>query len=877
MATLTSKLVVELLDRVTGPSRAVTAALGRLTAAQERNNARLNAVRGRMLEAGAVAYGLARAVAAPVRAATEFETKLEDIGQKINAPVSELPKLGAELRAVARETTQTAAAISEGMDVLAGMGASREDALGLLNPIGRAATAYNAEIADLSQAGYAALDNLKVPALEFSRALDAMAQAGKAGAFELKDMAKYFPQLGAGYQALGQKGVPAVADLSAALQIVRKGTGDSASAATNLSNILQKVNAPLTRKNFEKMGVDLEQEMAKAAKKGMSPIEAIAEITNRTLKGNLGRLGDLFNDAQVQQGLRPLIQNLDEYRRIRAEAMAAQGVVEEDYQRRLQTGALATQRWKIAMEGLNLSIGNALLPALTSLANDLIPIVNKMAEWTEAHPALTRAIVATTAGLVGLRVAAIAAQFFFLWMKGGVITAAVGGLRGIQAAALASSLAFLPLGRAMGMVAPSARTAARATAAQAAATLSQRQAAFQSALALQALASKGQVVGVSMAQATKGVREAGAAVVAAQSQMQVANAGLTATGASVGIVTRAFRVLKIAVIGTGIGAILVGIAAAGTWIYNNWTGISTAFEAFKGAFSRAIEPVMPAIQPVIDIFSGLWDRVSSLLGPIDELGGGWTRAGLAAGKFVGDVVVALVELPGKVAEYISQMIARLTAFAAEMIAAGKALMSALLEGIKAGGKAVIDYAANIGSRLKNAITSAAANAWSGAKNMVGLGSGESPAVAGARAAGGPVRAGLPYLVGERGPELVTFPQAGFVHDALKTARMMRNAALASAVALPAAAAPTMPNLPAPPSISMPDWPDLPKLADVGLPATSPTEQARHAPSISVASGAFPITIHAAPGQSPQEIAAAVERALSAKLNALSRGSFSDGA
>src|SRR5690606_35785360 len=299
-------------------------------AAQERNNARLNAVRGRMVEAGAVAYALARAVSAPVRAATEFETKLEDIGQKINAPVSELPKLGAELRAVARETTQTAAAISEGADVLAGMGASREDALGLLNPIGKAATAYNAEIADLSQAGYAALDNLKVPANQFGSALDAMAQAGKAGAFELKDMAKYFPQLGAGYQALGQKGVPAVADLSAALQIVRKGTGDSASAATNLSNILQKVNAPLTRKNFAKMGVNLEKEMAKAAKKGMTPIEAIAEITNRTLKGNLGRLGDLFSDAQVQQGLRPLIQNLDEYRRIRAEALAAQGTVEED-------------------------------------------------------------------------------------------------------------------------------------------------------------------------------------------------------------------------------------------------------------------------------------------------------------------------------------------------------------------------------------------------------------------------------------------------------------------------------------------------------------------------------------------------------------------
>ena len=346
MAVLTSKLIVELVDRLTGPVRGVNAALNKLKAAQDRNNARLDALRGRMVEAGAVAYGLARAVAAPVNAATAFETKLEDIGQKIDEPVEKLPELGRAIRAVAKDTSQSASAIAEGMDVLAGMGARRDDALGLLKPIGRAATAYNAQIADLSQAGFAALDNLKVPAEQFGAALDAMAQAGKAGAFELKDMAQYFPELGAGYQALGQTGVPAVADLAAALQIVRKGTGDSASAATNLSNILQKAYAPKTIRAFKAMGIDLRKSMDLAQGKGMSPIEAITEITNEALGGDLSRLGDLFADAQVQQGLRPLIQNLELSRQIRAEAMDAQGVVEDDYLRRLETGAAATARWK---------------------------------------------------------------------------------------------------------------------------------------------------------------------------------------------------------------------------------------------------------------------------------------------------------------------------------------------------------------------------------------------------------------------------------------------------------------------------------------------------------------------------------------------------
>ena len=42
-----------------------------------------------------------------------------------------------------------------------------------------------------------------------------------------------------------------------------------------------------------------------------------------------------------------------------------------------------------------------------------------------------------------------------------------------------------------------------------------------------------------------------------------------------------------------------------------------------------------------------------------------------------------------------------------------------------------------------------------------------------RARGGPVSQGQPYLVGEEGPELVTFGHSGFVHDAQTTAQMMQ--------------------------------------------------------------------------------------------------------
>src|SRR5690606_4963234 len=146
----------------------------------------------------------------------------------------------------------------------------------------------------------------------------------------------------------------------------------------------------------------------------------------------------------------------------------------------------------------------------------------------------------TTAALVALRVAAIAAQFAFLWMKGGVLMAAIAGMKGLGGAVKVAALAFTPFGAA----ARSARAA---------------MVGFTSAASIAGTGSALKIMGTSLLGLLNPLR----------------------------LVTAALRVLKVAVIGTGIGAVLVGIAMAGAWIYNNWSGISTMFEAFKGAFARA--------------------------------------------------------------------------------------------------------------------------------------------------------------------------------------------------------------------------------------------------------------------------------------------------
>jgi len=399
---------------------------------------------------GAAAIGTGVAMAAPligsIKAAQDYQSVMTDIGQKADLSRAASEQLGRNLLVSARAANQMPTDLQAGVDALAGLGAKVPDAVAMMKPIGRAATAYKAEIADLSAAAFAATDNLKVPVAQTGKIIDVMASAGKAGAFEIKDMAQYFPALTAAYQGLGQTGVGAVADLAAGLQIARKGAGDAASAGSNLANILQKIASPATNKAFEKMGVDLPAALKKAYAEGKTPLEAIAELTNKTLKGDLSKLGYLFEDAQVQQGLRPLIQNMEEFRKIRAEAGKAGGTTDSDFADRMKDSAEQSKQLKVNATTLAITLGAQLLPTI----NAIVTRANAFATWIGAvanrYPNATKAVAIGAAAFAGL--------FFVLGGGAIVIAGLVAPFSALAFAAGALGIGMLPvIGIALAVVA----------------------------------------------------------------------------------------------------------------------------------------------------------------------------------------------------------------------------------------------------------------------------------------------------------------------------------------------------------------------------------------------------------------------------------------
>lgn len=917
MAVLTSKLIIELLDRATGPARAVAAAVNRLSAMQTRNAAALAATQAQMFGAVAAAYGLKHALAAPVTAASEFETTMLDIGQKADLSDEAIAALGKRIRDLAPIVNKSSGEVAKGVDALIGFGLDPDRAMALIEPIGKAATAYRAEVEDLAKAGYSALDNLKLPADQFGKALDAMAVAGKEGAFELKDMAREFPSLTAGAQALGMTGVTAVARLAAVLEIARKGAASGSEAATNTANLMQKIIAPDAVTKFKKVGIDIRAELKKTQKAGGDVFEMVDRLLKKATKGDQAKIVDFFADKQVLEFLRPLWQNIDEYKRIRDQALKATGVVEMDYKRRMMTNAAVTEAFQIRLRELGITIGNTLLPGLNRVMDALRPMLQGFERFAAANPRLVSGAIGLASALIGLRIAGIAAKYALLWLWGGALAAGVAGMKGLAAATVVAKLALLPF----------------------AATLR---------------AARSAMIGFAAASAIVGTGGA----------LKIAGLALLGLLNPLRLVTAALVALRFAVIGTGIGAVLLGIAAAGTYIYKNWSNVKQLFSGFGEGFMAEIAAIKPMLQPVIDWIGKAKDKISELLTPAAGSGKAWRAAGSGIGRSLGGIVSSvtkslssignwgqlgdtigsaisravvggvsgaigaiksidwsglgasigaaiagidwgsvamtvlralgaalqasgellfgvirglikgafnfdLVEDGGRIVEQLAagvrSRIAEMSSVASEigaaistnagaLFSAGAALIQQLWEGMKSKVKALLGWIAGIGGQIRSAIGGASA-----AASAAG-GGGGGGGVAGARAAGGPVQRGRTYLVGERGTELFTPDASGTILSAAATAR-----ALAAAVRQP-------------PALPRPTLPEVPQFRDVAaLQGRKAGGDGGGREQSVVNHNSFNVSVQAAPGQSTESIAEEVLRKLSDRVNALSRGSYSDGA
>lgn len=348
-----------------------------------------------------------------IKAAGDFSSGMVDIQQKAELSDRATDQLANKILLLSAAAKQMPEDMRAGLDVLLGKGMNLDAATAAIGPAGRLSTAYKVELTDAADAAYASISNLKVASGQTAQIFDAMAAAGNAGGFEVKDMARHFPSLTAQMQALGEKGIPAVADLSAALQVAMNTAGGADEAGNNIMNLLGKINSPGTIAAFKKnFGVDLPAAMKKLTDEGHSSLEAIAMLTNKATGGDTKKLGFAFEDQQARMGVLALIQNMGTYRDIRKQAMQSGGTVDKAFSQRVARDA--TVQWRTFLgtaSRLAIVLGTTLLPVATNVFGIVSQMVGRVDAWSQANPELAATLMQGAAALVALRIGLGVAQF----------------------------------------------------------------------------------------------------------------------------------------------------------------------------------------------------------------------------------------------------------------------------------------------------------------------------------------------------------------------------------------------------------------------------------------------------------------------------------
>ncbi|MCV9878851.1 phage tail tape measure protein [Brenneria izbisi] len=410
----------------------------RLSAAAHVSDA-LQTRRSALIDQKEQTYASAQTVAAPVIGAVvkyaSYEAGLRDIATMGNLDSAQEQKIGALIRQTALKVNQTQEALLGGVGLLINEGIKPEKALQLTGLLGKTATATQTDMIDLSKMAAVFSETLQITGTkELEQAFNVAASGAKLGSFKLKDMSQALPGLAEAFAAQGITGQEAVTQIVASLSVAKKSGGSADSAVNNMTHWLSVMNSSEISQKYENAGVDYETSMQKYTAGGFSKYEASLMIADRLIKDkgeaflkpfeaagaqgdtatqrklmNSFGLSEVFTDTQSVDHLLSMRQDWGKYQSNK-QAMnspAAQNTLDTDFASQNDTLAARWRRTQIALNDVSIGIGQSQRPALISLSDAIIPIIDQAGRWIADNQEIVSGIVLTVAGFKAFSVVAV--------------------------------------------------------------------------------------------------------------------------------------------------------------------------------------------------------------------------------------------------------------------------------------------------------------------------------------------------------------------------------------------------------------------------------------------------------------------------------------
>lgn len=687
MSTLTSQLVIELLDRVTTPARRAANALAgisntvretngqpitfgdRLNAAITRNNRALADARGGLVDAVASFYALRGAIGAPIEAASAFESAMADVAKVVDfpSPVA-FAQFQQDLFTLSRDIPIAVTGLADIAAAAGQAGIAGQDLVRFTDAAARIGVAFDisAEQAGGSMANLMTALGLTID--ETVSLADAMNHLSNSQASSAADILDVVQRVGAQATMFGFTAEETSAFASAMLAA----GAQSEVAATSFRNM----GAALTRGSaatrgqreaLRELGLDAEDTARSMQENAVeTTIDVLRRIGQLPAEQRAAISSQLFgNEARA---LGPLLTNLglvEETLGMVGDRATYAGSAFAEFEARNNTFQANMQRFQNVLTELQINIGNALMPAITQLAEAITPLIIRLADLAGAYPEVTLSVVGATAAVIAFKGAMAALRFAGLLGRGGVLALIAAGYNSIGRAAIG------------------ARAAARSMIG------------LQTALA----AMSGQPLG------TLGRLRAGLTGIAlAVPGVGALSSGIAAIGAAVATIS--------APVWGAFAVAAAAVAAAGLAIWRYWDRISAIFAGVGQAIGEALQPgldwvgeKLSFLTPLVDGFGAAWDWVREKLSGLGELLSGlFTRETLSE-EDIARITERAREVTENIIGWFAALPERLGEASSDLVAAGRALIQSIWDGAVERFGAFIDWVAGIPGRIVDAIGS----------------------------------------------------------------------------------------------------------------------------------------------------------------------------
>lgn len=558
--------------------RTATERLKRVEDARQRNLDKREEYKSGIM--GTVALGAT--IAAPVKAAIDFESTMADVKKVVDFDTPDgFKKMGQDIINMSKVLPMTANDIGKIVAAGGQSGIAAKELMTFAESAIKMGVAFDITADQAGQAMAEMRSAFKMNQQQVVVLADKINYLGNNTAASAKDIMEIVQRIG----PLGEVAGTASGEI-AALGATLRGMGvQNEIAATGIKNLMLSLTAGKAatksqREAFARLGYSstaVAKSMQLDSKKTMLVI--LKQVAKLRKHEQSAVLTQLFG-KEVVGSIAPLLTNIKELEKnfdAVADKMKYAGSMEKEYQARAATTANALVIFRNQITALGITIGSVLLPAVNSVLKTVSPWIGKVTELAQAHPVVTKAIVATAGALITMRIATFAAGFAFTYLRGGALRV-VGALAGARA--------------------QMALTAVSARAVGAAATVANG--------GLLGMATRG------IPAVVTGVRAIGAAFIST-------GIGALITGLALGglWIYRNWAGVKAFMTGT-----LQGIQQ----------GLQPVTEKFQALWDK-LGPVKTAFQWVADVAGKVWDWFTKLAEPVNYSGEELKKAGDAGQQF----------------------------------------------------------------------------------------------------------------------------------------------------------------------------------------------------------------------------------------------------